>query len=120
MTRNELLRRFPHAKESFLRLNAVDTVGTSLPHPEQRECPAQLGADHARETQGPGCPLVRFTLCRVRLLDVDAKYGSTKDLLDGLQHAGLIRGDKEGQITLEVNQVKVKSFKQEKTIIEII
>lgn len=62
---------------------------------------------------------MRFILCRVRLLDVDAKWGSVKDLLDGLCYAGLIPGDREGQITLEVRQQKVSSYTGEKTIIEL-
>ena len=63
---------------------------------------------------------MRFTLSRVRLLDADAKWGSVKDVLDGLQYAGLIRGDREDQIELEVRQVKVSSFKSETTEVEII
>jgi hypothetical protein len=50
---------------------------------------------------------------------VDAKYASIKDLLDGLQHAGILYGDKEGQVRLEVEQVKVKQYSEESTIIEI-
>lgn len=89
-------------------------------NPKPRERPAQLESGGEGKARSPGCPLVRFTLCRVRLLDVDAKYHSCKDLLDGLAIAGLIRGDKEGEITLEVNQAKVQSYEDEITLIEII
>ncbi len=90
-----------------------------IPNPPPCERPAPLAPDCCRETQSTGCPLVRFTLRRVRLLDVDAKYASVKDLLDGLQYAGLIRGDKEGEVRLEVVQEKVKKFCEESTLIEI-
>lgn len=86
---------------------------------QQPECPATLDSGDARETQGSGCPLVRFTLRKCQLLDVDAKYGSVKDLLDGLAKAGLIHGDGEGEITLEVLQQKVKTRAEECTIILI-
>lgn len=90
-----------------------------LPDAEPPQQARALDCHDARKTPGAGCPLVSFTLCRVRLLDVDAKWGSVKDLLDGLQYAGLIHGDKEGQVRLAVWQEKVASFKDEKTVIEI-
>lgn len=92
---------------------------TQLPDPKPSKQKRALDTNHEGETPSAGCPFVRFTLCRVRLLDVDAKYGSVKDLLDGVAIAGLIPGDREGQITLEVRQEKVRSFKDEKTVIEI-
>jgi hypothetical protein len=90
-----------------------------LPHAEQCQCEEALGGSDAREAQGTGCPHCRFTLKRVKLLDIDAKYASTKDLLDGLALARIIPGDREGQITLEVNQVKVGKYSDECTVIEI-
>lgn len=92
---------------------------TRLPNPKPTKQAGALDGDHAGKTSSPGCPLVRFTLCRIRLLDVDSKYGSVKDLLDGLQYAGLIRGDREGEINLEVHQIKVAHRHEEKTLIEI-
>lgn len=92
---------------------------SKLPHAQPCQRPSPLAANRGREAQGSGCPHVCFTLCRVRLLDVDAKYHSVKDLLDGLAIAGVIRGDREGEVTLEVNQVKVGKYKDEKTLIEV-
>ena len=83
----------------------------------QRHEAKQPMATAIGEAKSVGVPHVRFTLLRVRLLDVDAKYASVKDLLDGLAHAGLISGDKEGEITLEVVQEKVAHFAEEKTVI---
>ena len=90
-----------------------------LPNAESSQQPGALVANGEGEAQCPIVPLVRFTLRRVKLLDIDAKYGSIKDLLDGLQYAGLIHGDREGEIRLEVNQQKVAHYKDEKTIIEV-
>ena len=85
---------------------------------EQRECPQALAGRDEGEAPRPGLRHCRFTLCRKKLLDVDAKYASVKDLLDCLAIAGVIRGDKEGEITLEVNQEKVKLC-DEQTVIEV-
>ncbi len=114
MTRDEIKLRFPNTSASVLAL-ADSPIQPTKPAKQK----APLASNHEGETQGTGCPLVSFTLRRVRLLDVDAKYGVIKDLLDGLCYAGIIYGDKEGQISLEVRQEKVGSFKEENTLIEI-
>lgn len=44
---------------------------------------------------------------------------STKNLLDGLRHAGLLPEDNPWTIKLQVEQEKVKGFDNEKTEIEI-
>ncbi len=94
-------------------------IKAELPNPKPRERQASLAGDSEGKAQGAGCPVVRFTLRRVKLLDVDAKYASVKDLLDGLAIAGIIRGDKEGEIRLEVEQVKVGHYEEERTVIEV-
>ena len=91
-----------------------------LPSAKPAKSAEALAGGSEGKTRGTGCPLVRFTLCRVSLLDIDAKYTAIKDLLDGLQYAGLIRGDKEGQIRLEVHQSRVAHYAEERTEIEII
>ena len=100
--------------------DAARAARAALPHAQQRECPETLARGDAGEAQGPGLPHCRFTLVRRKLLDVDAKYSSVKDLLDGLAIAGIIPGDKEGQITLEVLQRKTAKAEPEQTIIEVI
>jgi hypothetical protein len=92
----------------------------AVSHSKQPERPKTLARDNERETQSTGCVPVRFTLYRCRLLDVDAKYTSVKDLLDCVVASGIVAGDKEGQITLEVNQVKVKTKEEERTEVEVI
>lgn len=118
VTTEELQRRFPNASQSFLNAN-TNNHRRALPDTEQRERPSQLGSGDAREAQGTGCVPVCFTLYRVRTLDVDAKYASVKDLLDCLVAAEFLAGDKEGQVTLEVNQVKVSTYAQEHTEITV-
>jgi hypothetical protein len=116
----------PHVQERIRKQIALDSakcsqrsLGGELPHPEQCQRPEKLEEDHAGEAPGAGCPRVRFTLRRCKLLDVDAKYASVKDLLDSLTYAGLIPGDKEGQIHLEVIQFKADTYSDEATEIEI-
>lgn len=63
--------------------------------------------------------VVRFTGYRVRPLDPDNFAGSVKDCIDGLRHCHLIAGDEPWRIRLETEQVRVRTFKEEKTVIEI-
>ncbi len=88
---------------------------------EQREQTPALGSEGKGEASGARCPLIGFTLYRVKLLDWEAKYSSVKDLLDGCVSAGLLDGDREDQIhpNSYVRQVKVKSYAEERTVIEI-
>ena len=91
----------------------------ALPDTKQRERAQALASGGEGKTPRPGLRHCRFTLRRLKLLDVDAKYASVKDLLDCLTIAGVIRGDREGEITLEVVQEKVKKGDVEQTVIEV-
>lgn len=91
----------------------------ALPDTEQRQRPKALARGDEGEAPRPGLRHCRFTLIRKQLLDVDAKYASVKDLLDCLATAGVIRGDKEGEITLEVNQRRIAKGESENTVIEV-
>lgn len=125
MNRDQIKQLYPNASESFIRANCTlpsrgdSPAVTVLRTAEQGERPAALARDCAPEAQGTRCPCVCFTLRRVQLLDVDAKYGAIKDLLDGLAIAGLIPGDKEGQIRLGVEQIRVAKYAEEGTEISI-
>lgn len=96
------------------------TTRPEIPNAQPAQQARALGGDHEGKAPSAGRPHVCFTLRRVKLLDVDAKYGSTKDVLDGLAIAQLIPGDRENQITLEVRQEKVGHYKDEETQIDII
>ena len=117
MTLNEIKRRFPNASPAFIRANLDPDAAVS--HAESCERPQALASGDEGEAPRPGLRHCCFTLRRKKLLDVDAKYASVKDLLDCLTIAGIIRGDKEGEITLEVNQQKVGKGECEQTIIEV-
>lgn len=115
MNEREFTRRFHNASRSTIAANTV----VSHPKSECDKATALDGAD-AGEKESLGRVVVCFTGYRVRPLDPDNFAGSVKDLLDGLRHAHLIRGDESWKIRLETEQVKVGSFAQERTMIEII
>src|SRR5271165_1847725 len=88
------------------------------PEPE----PIQVGALEScpgREAQSPARPLVRITRRSTRLLDRDNLWGSVKPLLDSLRDSGLVAGDDEASIQLDVRQEKVKHLAERGTIVEI-
>lgn len=91
-------------------------VPNRQPQPDQ--APALGGAVQGK-AQSDDRVTVRFTGYRVRPLDPDNFSGSVKDLLDGCRHAGLLLGDEPWRIRLETEQVRVRSYKEEKTVIEI-
>ena len=106
---SEFQKRYGHGHQTRPR----------VPHAQPAQPAAELEGDHAGEACSAERPTVCFALYRVRLLDADAKYGSIKDLLDSLQYAGLIRGDREEEINLQVEQVRVPHYAEERTEITI-
>lgn len=102
----------------------ADQVNTTLPHTKsQRVTKAALGSPIQGKAESlssiEGRIRVKFIGYRVRPLDPDNFAGSTKNLLDGLRHAGLIHGDEPWKIIFETEQFRVKTFKEEKTEIII-
>lgn len=117
-----------HFEPKNVNLPHEDHIDPETPNAKQRKRKAPLARSGEGEAQSPksvpggigDCrPRVRFTLFRVRLLDVDAAYSSTKDTLDCCWLSQIVDGDRPDQITLLVEQQKVASFKNEKTVIEI-
>ena len=90
-----------------------------IPHSEPQQRPEKLVRGNEGKAQSTVRIALVFTLRRVRLLDPCAKYGSCKALIDGLRYAGILYDDREEDITLEVNQEKVRHFKDEETLISI-
>ena len=73
------------------------------------------------EGRDPKSRAVCITSYRVNLLDPGANlWGSTKYIEDSLRYAGLIYDDSERFIQIQVRQVKVAHFCDERTEIEII
>lgn len=109
------------ARNPSITTDDPNSSNRPLPTPEpERRTPDALDRVAQEKTGGQACPFVRFTFYRVRLLDVDARAHGAKDLLDGLEDAGLIPGDAEGQINFEAVQTKVHYRKDERTEIELI
>ena len=123
MTQKELMLAFPNASQSFLQANATKTNSPIQNTVSKQNYAPALGSPVQRKKAGLGLAIgrieVRFTLFRVRCLDPDNAAASTKNLLDGLRHSGLLSEDNPWTIRLQVEQEKVKSFDQEKTEIEI-
>ncbi len=109
--------RFPLGSAYFYEINDQREVSNSKPqsHAENSLDSVATGKE-TRDTR----VRVRFTGHRVRPLDPDNFAGSCKDLLDGLRHAGLLEGDEPWRIIFETAQEKVKSYAEEKTVIELI
>lgn len=108
-----------NVSESVRRLNPHLYPQGGLQDTEQCERKKALAGRDEGEAPRPGLRHCRFTLVRKQLLDVDAKYAGVKDLLDCLAIAGVIRGDKEGEVTLEVGQRKANKGESEHTLIEV-
>lgn len=120
VTTREILRRFPHATNSFIKANAEDCPDSPSPSPKpERPLRDDPVGETPREESDTTRTLVRITSFRRRLLDPDNLMGGSKYFTDGLRYAGLISGDAEAQIRLEVSQQKVKSKADECTRIEI-
>jgi len=88
------------------------------PKPERNQAPA-LGKAKEGATPLLGRVSVSITGHRVRPCDPDRFSGGLCDLIDGLRHAKLLRDDNAWEMRLQTEQVKVSSYKEEKTVIRI-
>lgn len=114
MNERTIIRLFPNASRSLLEANGA------LPY-TKLECdptPALANLAGGKE-ESLRRVTVRFTGYRVQLLDPDNFAGSVKDLLDGLRRLRLIRGDEWHRVKLETEQVKVGTYAEQKTEIEL-
>jgi hypothetical protein len=115
----DAMRRCMHRETTLRKPNANHSPTAQIQNTESQQRPEKLVCDSKGEAQSAGRVALVFTLRRVRLLDPCAKYGSCKALIDGLRYAGILYDDREEDITLEVNQEKVRHFKDEETLISI-
>ncbi len=93
---------------------------SQIPH-TLAQCDEAPALDSTDEGEATGLQrvVIRFTLFRARPLDPDNAAASCKDLLDGCRHAGLLQGDEWWRIEFTTRQKKVRSYAEEKTLIEI-
>jgi len=116
MNKNEILRRFPNACQSFIAANLEPDrprpVAVMEPHPS----PKPLATCKAEE--GVSAPiLVRVISTRKQLCDSDNL--AAKFLIDSLRYCGAIEGDEPEKITVEVSQRKVRKGEEEFTVIQV-
>ena len=80
-----------------------------------------VGALGEEAVEGANLPrdLVRITSYRCRPVDPDNLVGGCKYAIDALRYAGVIQDDRQTDIQLQVFQVKTKTKKEEKTVIEV-
>lgn len=100
--------------KSILKANDnIEVSSAELKH-DPRETPNGIGKDKASNTKRYA---VSFKIYRVRKLDPDNTL--VKWHVDSLRYAGIIPNDTEESISLKIEQIKVKSYKDQKTVIEI-
>ncbi len=107
---------FTRGSKTFYEINDHSEVSNPVPKPDKT---ATLDSANEGKVSSVRRVRVRFIGHRVRPIDPDNFAGSCKDLLDGLRHAQLIRGDEPWRIIFETAQEKVKSYAEERTVIEI-
>lgn len=109
-----LKRLFPRASRSFLEANLG--LRPKVPKPDTRKT---LARKVRREAESDARPVVSIVVFRVRRLDKENLYGSTKPLTDCLCQVGLIPGDAEDQIDLQVTQQRVPHYADQHTELRI-
>jgi hypothetical protein len=120
---HQILRLFPNASKSLLKVNAhdygthdqTDNSGT-VAKLEQDSRHGAL-AEKPIETPATGRVHIRFESVRKRLCDPDNL--SEKWTLDCLRYIGVIRGDEPDKITLETTQRRTEKGEAEHTEITI-
>ena len=123
MTRNEILRRYPNASESFVKANLdPESAGTNTIM--ERSDGNGTERENAIEAGAAGKLHIKFISVRKRLCDPDNL--AVKWLLDALRHSGVILDDSPDKISLEVTQRKcgrrrfgIGENEKEHTVIEI-
>lgn len=126
MTRNEILRRFPNATESFISRNLRDagseagpqTIPAPQPEPDSGQPLERLipGKEKSGGLFGK-CAYVEFHVFSVQPCDWDNYW--TKGLQDLLIEIGLLDGDGWRQLQGKVVPLKVNTRKEERTEIKI-
>lgn len=115
MDEQQLRQYFPNATNDFIKANA-DRGLPSGPKPKPAVCHESV-ATEAGKGRNPGRIHVRIISYRRRLLDPDNCI--PKYFVDFLKYAEIIPDDTADCITVQTEQVKVKSKSDERTEILI-
>ena len=107
---------FPHASDEFLSLNLGFGLRAKKPEPDSG---TPLVSEASGKTKVHEIPSVCIVMYRVRLLDTDNAYASTKPLIDCLCALGFITDDSPSDINLEVRQEKVAHLNEQRTTLKI-
>ncbi len=113
MTTHELKRLFPNASTSTITANC----GVVQDAERQRGAGDEPVGEDASESGHQGRCLVRVTSYRCRLCDQRNLFD--KHFVDALVEAGVLRGDSEADIDIEVVQQRVEHAWDERTEIDI-
>ena len=116
MNREEIIRRYPHASESFIRANLSADNSGPVAKLESNPGDAPLEAE---KVQRPACErfLVRVTSIRKRLLDEDNLC--EKFHVDLCRYAGIIPDDSPARVKIEVCQIKAARGVAETISVEV-
>lgn len=114
MTQKEYEDMLKNGSSTLRRINHNLTNGSTEP----KLSPAKASNGNRQDkASNPKRYIISFTIYRVRKLDPDNIV--VKWHVDALRYAGLIYDDTEEAIKLSINQEKVSSYKDQKTIITI-
>jgi len=114
----DLIKRlFPRASKSTIEANSYDgNPDTRLRSQKPESTPRNaLGGAPPGKTKSDARIGVSYVMRRIRLLDTDNAYGATKTLTDCLCEVGLLPGDSDKDITINVRQEKVNHRSEECT-----
>lgn len=117
MTRQEILRRYPHATESFISKNiAANTEWLPAMRKERPQGNALERTGKGKEASRP-CLEIVFTIYARRPMDWDNWH--TKCIQDCLVEAGLLHGDAWNELRGSCVSRKVHTTQEERTEIEV-
>lgn len=117
MTRNEIVRRFPNATESFIKANLDPDDSGICPNKQQSIKRSPLERTAEGEGPSPSRFEIRFTIYSVRPLDWDNYH--VKECQDAIVRSGMLHGDHWSILRGSVNPQKAHSTEEERTVIEI-
>jgi len=131
MTRNEILRRYPNASESFIRRNLAPPAEVrrdnlppvQLQAAERKECAPPLDGHHAGKTKSPsggeGRYCVEWFIYSCQPMDYDNANASIKEIQDEMVRQGWLPSDDWKTLIGVANPMKVWHRSEQRTEVRI-